>query len=85
MPALGAVDPHGVRVGHVDSEDGHLVLSSAGGSWYKAGVETGGVGVHGDRLARLVEGGLGDGVVASGKLELDHLADIDADVIGCVR
>jgi hypothetical protein len=48
-------------------------------------VEAGDVAVHGDRLAGLVEGGLRDGVVAGGELELHHLADIDADVVGRER
>lgn len=82
MPTLGAIDPHGVLVGNIDAKGAHLVRRETCCGGDEAGVEASDVAVHGDGLAGLVEGGLGDGVVARGELELHHLADIDPDVVG---
>ena len=82
MPALGAVEPHGVGVVDEDGEDGHHALVGARSSGKESRVEARDVAVHGDRLAGLVEGGLGDGVVAREELELDRLTNVDPDVVG---
>lgn len=82
MLSLTTIEPHGCsgvyhhgvsRGGSGGSSDGH-----------EAGVDAGEVGVHGDGLAGSVEGGLRDGVVVGGELELDHVADGGFDVVGVV-
>lgn len=81
--ALGAVQPHGVGVVDHDGVDGHLAHGGAGGKGNIAGVDAGDVlDEVVDGRARVVEGGLGDGVVAAHELELDGIADGGLDVVG---
>jgi len=72
MLALGAVEPHRLCVLDHDSVGGRV--SGCGRDGHEARVDTGDVGVHGNRLARLVEGGLCDGVICRRKLKLHHVA-----------
>lgn len=64
---LGAVVPDGVLVFDLEGED-VLVLAGAGGS----GVVEAGKDAAGERLAGLLEGGLGDGVVLGGWVSVCH-------------
>ena len=81
MLPRGAVDPDGLGVVdhdavRVDDSRGHGGLCVL-----EPGVETRGVAVQADGLAGLVEGGLGDGVVAGEELELHHVAHGGLEVV----
>lgn len=79
---LRAVDPDGGGVVDGDGVCGGIGGASCDGD--EAGEETSDVAVHGDGLAWLVEGGLGDRVVATGELELHHVSHGSLDIVGAV-
>lgn len=83
MATLRAVHPQRRRGVDLDRVRGNHAGGLAGGNGHVTGVEASDVG-H-DRVdgsAGLVEGGLGHGVVARHKLELDHVANGGLDIIG---
>jgi hypothetical protein len=80
MHSLRTVDPDGGGI--VDLDGVCSGISGARSNEHEAREEAGDIAVHGDRLAWLVEGGLGDGVVASGELELNHITCVGLDVVG---
>lgn len=83
MLALGAVEPHGRGGVDHDGEDGDLALGGRCGDGLVARVDALCRGVDvGDGDARVVKGGLDDGVVAAAELELDHGADGRVDLLG---
>lgn len=80
---LAAEEPHRLGVVDHDGEDGNLALGNAGGDGLVRREDAQGAGVDLlDGLARVVKVGLGDGVVASEKLELDHGARLGLDLLG---
>jgi len=82
MLSLGAVKPHGSRVVNLNG-----VCRSLGCSccyWHEARVDTGDVGVEGNRLARGIEGRLSDCVVCGRELELHHISNCGCDRVGRV-
>jgi len=85
VAVLGAVDPDGSGAVDHDGVDGDHAHGGAGGDGQEARVEARHVAVRRDGLARVVKGGLGDGVVARGELELHRLAGGHAQVVGLVR
>ena len=82
VPALDAVQPHGVGRVDLDGVGGDHAHAGRGGGGLEARVEARDVGVHGDGLAGGVKVGLRDGVVARQELELHEFAGVDADVVG---
>lgn len=84
MAALSAVDPKGVGVVDHDGVNGAHAHGLAGRRGDEARVEASSVGVLRDRLAGLVEGRLGRGVVSSKELELHHVAYRGLDVVGFI-
>lgn len=83
VTALGAVEPDGAGVVDHDAVDGDLTRLHGVHGGDVASVDTDGRSVNGrDGSAGLVEGGLGDGVVSSHELELDHGADGGGDLVG---
>ena len=84
MPALGAVQPQRVGVVDLDGVGRDHAHGGAGRGGEEARVEARGVAVHGHGLARLVKGGLRDGVVAGVELELHKLARLRDQLVGRV-
>lgn len=85
MASLGAVDPERGGVVDLDGVGGDHASGLRGSDGHEARVEASHVAHDAvDGLARLVEGGLGDGVVASNELELHHVACSGLDVVGRV-
>lgn len=81
--ALTAEEPHGLGVVDHDCEDGNLVLGGTGGDGLVRREDAQGAGVDLlDGLARVIEIRLGNGVVASKELELDHGARLGLDLLG---
>lgn len=81
--ALAAEEPHRLGVVDHDGKDGNLALGYTGGDGLVRREDTQGAGVDLlDGLARVVEVGLGDGVVTSKELELDHGARLSLDLLG---
>ena len=82
--ALGAVEPQRVGAVDLDGVGREHAHRGAGGGGLEARVEARDVAVHGDGLARLVEGRLRDGVVACVELELHELAGLRDQLVGRV-
>lgn len=80
MGALRAVDPDRSEVLDGNSVRGSVGSVSSDG--HEARVEAGDIAVHADGLARLVEGGLSNGVVSCGELELHHISHGSLQVVG---
>lgn len=83
MRALATVNPDGLGVVDLDGEDWELALglASSDGLEARGKVLLAGIGLV-ERDARVVEVGLGDGVVASKELELNHGAGLSGDLLG---
>lgn len=83
MRAGGAVQPDGVGVVDTNGVDGDLSHGGASRERNEAGMDAGHV-LHGlaDGLARVVEGRLGNGVVATHEHELNHVASTSGDLVG---
>lgn len=82
--ALGAVQPQRVGVVDLDGVGRDHAHRGARRHGQEARVEARDVAVHADGLARLVEGGLCDGVVAGVELELHKLARLGGQPVGGV-
>jgi len=82
MAGLRAVYPD--RSGVVDGNGIGSGVSRTSRNRHEAREETGDIAVHGDGLAWLVEGGLSDGMVATSKLELNHITHSGGDAVGRV-
>lgn len=81
MGALAAEEPHGLGIVHHDSKDGNLALGCAGGDGLVCREDALGAGVDFiDGRARMIEVGLGEGVVTSKELELNHCSDLSFDL-----
>jgi hypothetical protein len=79
MLCLRAIDPHGRRVVDENSISGDAQISHQDG--HEAREDACQVGVHADRLARVVEVGLRDGVVLGHELKLHHIAFGGGDLV----
>lgn len=79
----GAVQPDGVGVVDTDGVNWDLAHGGAGGERNVTRVDAGHV-LHGlaDGLARVVEGRLCNGVVATHEHELNHVASTSGDFVG---
>jgi hypothetical protein len=80
MLALRTVDPHGRCCVNHDGVGGCVCRACC--HRHEPRVEAGGVGVERNRLAWLIECGLGDGVVGGCELELNHISLCSDDVVG---
>jgi len=79
VPSLRAVQPHGLGVSDRDGENRHL--ARAGRHRLEPGENASDVR---NRLAWLVEAGLGNGMVSCPELELNHVANVGLEVVGDV-
>lgn len=85
MRSLAAEDPDGLGVLDHDGEYGQLALVGASLDRLESRLESRAARCAlGQRLARVVEVGLRDGVVAVEELELDHGAGLGCDLLGVV-
>lgn len=83
--SLAAENPDGLGIVDHDGEDGDLLLGGTGSNWHEAGPDASNGAVDlGDGSAGVVKVGLGDSVVASPELELNHGSDSSLDVVGVV-
>lgn len=82
MSCLRAVGPDRGSVVNDDGVGGGLGCTSSDG--HEARVEASDVAVHGNGLAWLIEGRLGDRVVSTSELELHHITYGGLDIIGRV-
>jgi len=81
MLSLTAIHPNRRRIVNLDCIGGRVGRCIGGRHESTEEASNSGI-VHRDRLAWLIEGRLGDGVVRGRKLKLYHIADGSHDVVG---